>query len=151
MQYSDELVFKLNAVESICAVDFYTVVDTSWSSVHNTPCSLHWVPDSEKSRINSTNGGKRNLTLNPEPSKMTSQRKKWRNVDGAKKSGARSKRQTKPMQKALKNAVELKWRQILRSCKRLLRDGPLEKLWGWGEFSSRRNFFCYQILCMNFF
>ena len=35
-----------------------------------------------------------------------------------------------------------------------LRDGPLEKLWvagGGGEFSSRRNFFRYQIPCMNFF
>ena len=32
-----------------------------------------------------------------------------------------------------------------------LRDGPLEKLWGGGEFSSRRNFFRHQILCMNFF
>ena len=34
----------------------------------------------------------------------------------------------------------------------VIRDGPLEKLWGGvGEFSSRRNFFCYQIPCMNFF
>ena len=32
-----------------------------------------------------------------------------------------------------------------------LRDGPSEKLWGGGKFSSRRNFFRYQIPCMNFF
>ena len=32
----------------------------------------------------------------------------------------------------------------------VLRDRPLEKLWG-GGFSSRRNFFRYQIPCMNFF
>ena len=31
-----------------------------------------------------------------------------------------------------------------------LRDGPLEKLWGGGEFSCGRNFFHYQIPCMNF-
>ena len=31
------------------------------------------------------------------------------------------------------------------------KDGPLEKLWGGGEFSSRMNFFRYQIPCMNFF
>ena len=42
---SDELVFKLNAVESTCAVEFYTVVDTSRSPVHNTLCPLHWVRD----------------------------------------------------------------------------------------------------------
>ena len=42
---SDELVFKLNAVESTCAVEFYTVVDTSRSPVHNIPCLLHWVRD----------------------------------------------------------------------------------------------------------
>ena len=42
---SDELVFKLNAVESTCAVEFYTVVDTSRSPVHNIPCPLHWVRD----------------------------------------------------------------------------------------------------------
>ena len=42
---SDELVFKLNAVESTCAVEFYTVVDTSPSPVHNIPCPLHWVRD----------------------------------------------------------------------------------------------------------
>ena len=41
--------FKLNAVESTCAVEFYTVVDTSRSPVHNIPCPLHWVRDSEKS------------------------------------------------------------------------------------------------------
>ena len=29
VQYSDELMIKLNAVESICAVHFYNVVDTS--------------------------------------------------------------------------------------------------------------------------
>ncbi|XP_068690165.1 ATP-dependent DNA helicase Q1-like [Montipora foliosa] len=46
---SDELVFKLNAVESTCAVEFYTVVDTSRSPVHNIPCPLHWVRDSERS------------------------------------------------------------------------------------------------------
>ena len=40
---SDELVFKLNAVESTSAVEFCTVVDTSRSPVHNTPCPLHWV------------------------------------------------------------------------------------------------------------
>ena len=33
----------------------------------------------------------------------------------------------------------------------VLRDGPLEKLWGRGGISSRRNFFRYQIPCMNFF
>ena len=36
----------------------------------------------------------------------------------------------------------------------IVRDGPLEKLWGGGgggEFSSRRNFFLYQIPYMNFF
>ena len=32
---SDKLVFKLNTVESTCAVEFYTVVDTSRSPVHN--------------------------------------------------------------------------------------------------------------------
>ena len=32
-----------------------------------------------------------------------------------------------------------------------VRDGPLEKLWREGEFSSRRNFFGHQIPCMNFF
>ena len=42
---SDELVLKLNAVESTCAVEFYTVVDTSRSPVHNNPCLLHWVRD----------------------------------------------------------------------------------------------------------
>ena len=46
---SDELVFKLNGVESTHAVEFYTVVDTSQSPVHNIPCPLHWVRDSEKS------------------------------------------------------------------------------------------------------
>ena len=30
------------------------------------------------------------------------------------------------------------------------RGGPLEKLWGGGEFSSRRIFFRYQIPCINF-
>ncbi|CAH3142582.1 unnamed protein product [Porites lobata] len=38
---SDELVLKLNAVESTCAVEFYTVVDTSRSPAHNIPCLLH--------------------------------------------------------------------------------------------------------------
>ena len=33
----------------------------------------------------------------------------------------------------------------------LIRDGPLQKLWRGGEFSSRRNFFRQQIPCMNFF
>ena len=35
----------------------------------------------------------------------------------------------------------------------VIRDGPLEKLWGGrgSEFSSRRNFFRYQIPCMNHF
>ena len=33
----------------------------------------------------------------------------------------------------------------------MIRDGPLEKLWGGREFSSLRNFFRYQIPCMNFF
>ena len=71
--------------------------------------------------IKSTNGGKRYHTLNPpEPSRMTSPRKEWLNVEGAKESGARSKRQTRPTQKALQSAVELKRRQILRSRKRLL-------------------------------
>ena len=46
---SDELVIVLNAVELTCAVKFYTVVDTSRSPVHNIPCPLHWVRDSEKS------------------------------------------------------------------------------------------------------
>ena len=46
VQFSDELVTKLNAVESTCAVNFYTVVDTSRSPVHYTPCPLHWVRDS---------------------------------------------------------------------------------------------------------
>jgi len=40
---SDELVIKLTAVETPCAVDFYTVVDTTRSPVYNTPCPLHWV------------------------------------------------------------------------------------------------------------
>ena len=30
--------FKLNAVESTCAADFYTVVDTSRSPVNNITC-----------------------------------------------------------------------------------------------------------------
>ena len=51
---------------------------------------------------------------------MTSPGKEWLNVEGAKESGARSKRQTRPTQKALQSAVELKRRQILRSRKRLL-------------------------------
>ena len=42
---SDELVHKLNAVESTSAVEFYTVVDTSRSPVHNIPCPLHLVRD----------------------------------------------------------------------------------------------------------
>ena len=71
-------------------------------------------------RIKSTNGGKRYHTLNPEPSRMTSPGREWLNVEGAKESGARSKRQTRPTQKALQSAVELKRRQILRSRKRLL-------------------------------
>ena len=71
-------------------------------------------------RIKSTNGGKRYHTLNPEPSSKTSPEKVWLNVDGAKEGGTRSKRQTKPTQKALQNAVELKRRQIVRSRKRLL-------------------------------
>ena len=35
---------------------------------------------------------------------------------------------------------------------RLIRDGPLEKLWGGGggNFRAARIFFGYQILCMNF-
>ena len=45
---SDELVIVLNAVESTCAVKFYTVVDTSRSPVHNTPCPLHWVRDNHE-------------------------------------------------------------------------------------------------------
>ena len=45
---SDELVIKLNAVESTCAIDFHTVVDTSRSPVHNTPCPLHWVRDNRE-------------------------------------------------------------------------------------------------------
>ena len=32
-----------------------------------------------------------------------------------------------------------------------IRDGPLEKLWGGGEFSSRRNFFRHQIPCTTLF
>ena len=43
---SDELVIVLNTVESTCAVEFYTVVDTSRSPVYNTSCPLHWVRDS---------------------------------------------------------------------------------------------------------
>ena len=70
--------------------------------------------------IKSTNGGKRYHTLNPEPSRMTSPGKEWLNVEGAMESGARSKRRTRPTQKALQSAVELKRRQILRSRKRLL-------------------------------
>ena len=30
------------------------------------------------------------------------------------------------------------------------KDGPLEELWGGGEFLSRKDFFRYQIPCMNF-
>ena len=51
---------------------------------------------------------------------MTSPGKEWLNVEGAKESGARSKRERKPTQKALQSAVELKRRQILRSRKKLL-------------------------------
>ena len=36
---------KLNAVESTCAVHFYTVVDTFQAPVHNSPCQLHWERD----------------------------------------------------------------------------------------------------------
>ena len=53
------------------------------------------------------------------------------------------------------------FRSVLQECVTLrtfaweaiwLRNGPLEKLWGGGgEFSSLRNFFPYQIPCMNFF
>ena len=50
------------------------------------------------------NGGKGYHTLNPEPSRMTSPEKK----------------QTRPAQKALQSAVELKRRQILRLRKTLL-------------------------------
>ena len=32
-----------------------------------------------------------------------------------------------------------------------LRDGPLEKLWGEGNFRAAGIFFRYQIPCMNFF
>ena len=39
----------------------------------------------------------------------------------------------------------------LETDSKLFRDGPLDKLWGGGEFSSRRNFFRYQIPCTNFF
>ena len=43
---------------------------------------------------------------------------------------------------------------LLSAEKMELGDGPLEKLWngggGAGEFSSSRNFFRYQIVCMNF-
>ena len=39
----------------------------------------------------------------------------------------------------------------LRQVRKSGRDWPLEKLWGEGKFSSRRNFFRYQIPCMNFF
>ena len=39
----------LDVVESTCVVDSYTVVDTPRTPVHNTPCPLHWVRDSEKS------------------------------------------------------------------------------------------------------
>ena len=51
---------------------------------------------------------------------MTSPGKECLNVEGAKESGARSKRQTIPTQKALQSAVELKRKQILKSRKRLL-------------------------------
>ena len=51
---------------------------------------------------------------------MTSPGKEWLNVEGAIESGARSKRQTRPTQKALQSAVELKRRQTHRSRKRLL-------------------------------
>ena len=70
-------------------------------------------------RIKSRNGGKGYHTLNPEPSRRTSPGKEWLNVEGAKESGARSKRERKPTQKALQSAVELKRRQILRSRKKL--------------------------------
>ena len=56
---SDQLMIKLNAVESTFAVDFYTVVDTSRSLVHNTPCLLHWVRDA------SSHG--RDFSLDPPP------------------------------------------------------------------------------------
>ena len=39
----------------------------------------------------------------------------------------------------------------LRQVRKSGRDWSLEKLWGEGKFSSRRNFFRYQIPCMNFF
>ena len=48
---SDELVIVLNAVESTCAVKFYTVVDTFRSPVHNIPCPLHWVRDNFRTTI----------------------------------------------------------------------------------------------------
>ena len=51
---------------------------------------------------------------------MTSPGKECLNVEGAKESGARSKRQTRPTQKALQSAVELKRKQIHKSRKRLL-------------------------------
>ena len=35
----------LQVVESTCAVDSYTVVDTLRTPVHNNPCPLHWVHD----------------------------------------------------------------------------------------------------------
>ena len=38
----------------------------------------------------------------------------------------------------------------LNGARVFLGDGPLEKLWGGGEFSSRRIFFRYQIPCINF-
>ncbi|KAK2555118.1 hypothetical protein P5673_023085 [Acropora cervicornis] len=49
---SDELVFKLNAVNLTCAVEFYTVVDTSQSPVHNIPCrSTKWEGPLQKSMV----------------------------------------------------------------------------------------------------
>ena len=46
----------------------------------------------------------------------------------------------------------LQWLTVFVLAFILLRDRPLEKLWGGGgEFSSCRNFFRYQIPCINFF
>ena len=41
--------------------------------------------------------------------------------------------------------------QILWELNSFLRDGPLEKLWGEGNFRAAGIFFRYQIPCMNFF